>query len=77
MTKAKRCLLDTIRHSSQLSSGNMSQEQKLLEALEILEKVAIDYRGAANTYATYGMRASAKDALETSDYIEAFLKGKI
>ena len=42
----------------------------------VLEKAMIDYRGAAHTYATYGMKASAKDALETADYIESVLKGE-
>lgn len=46
------------------------------DAIEILEKAVIDYRGAAHTLATYGMKASAKDALETADYIKAFLEGK-
>lgn len=46
------------------------------DSMEILERAMVDYRGAAHTLATYGMKASAKDALESADYIEAFLKGK-
>lgn len=46
------------------------------DSMEILERAMIDYCGAAHTLANYGMRASAKDALESADYIESFLKGK-
>ncbi len=45
------------------------------DSMEILRRAMVDYRAAAHTLATYGLRASAKDALESADYIEAFLKG--
>lgn len=44
------------------------------EALDLLRKVESDYRGMAHTFATYGFRASAREAIETADYVKAFLE---
>lgn len=46
----------------------------LPEALELLAKAEADYRGMAHIFATYGYRASAKEAIETADYLKAFLE---
>ena len=47
------------------------------DSIAILKRAEIDYRGAAHTFAVYGMKASAKDALESADYIKAFLEANL
>ena len=40
-------------------------------------KAEQDYRGLATCAANNGLKATAKDAIETADYIKAFLERKI
>lgn len=42
---------------------------------DICVKAEADYRGMAGTFATYGFRASAKEALETAEHIKQVLDG--
>lgn len=47
------------------------------DAIEIIEKAMIDYQGLATCASNNGLKATAKDALETVDYIKAFLEGNL
>jgi hypothetical protein len=43
---------------------------------DICEKAEADYRGMSGTFKTYGLHASAKEAIETADYIKQVLDGE-
>lgn len=43
---------------------------------DVCIKAESDYRGMSHTFSTYGFRASAKEALETADYIKRILDGE-
>lgn len=45
------------------------------EAIDLPSKAETDYRGTATVFGIYGFRASAKEAIETADYLKAFLEG--
>lgn len=65
-------------------SDNIHQEAKSIYtsgfyaalniAMPLLRKCEEDYRGLATIAANNGMRATAKDALESANYIKAFLE---
>ena len=44
------------------------------EAIELLSKAETDYRGLAVSASNNGLKATAKDALETADHLHSFLK---
>lgn len=53
---------------------NQTTKPTMQDALALLKRAAVDYRGLSDTAYRYGLSRTAKDADESAEYIEQFLE---